>query len=77
MCEIIKSLGPYHNFKKFGKDNYSLEVLKLDLFVKFYDILGYSIIIESLGQSVILVNSVTVAKLKNNGNITVPERLAE
>ena len=34
---------------RFRNDMYYLEILKLDLFAKFYDMFGYNIIIESFG----------------------------
>ena len=36
----------------------------MDVFVKFYDVLGHNRIIKSFGQSVILVNNVSVANSK-------------
>ena len=50
---------------------YYLEILKLDLFVKFCDVLGHSIITESFRYKCNFVNSGAVAKFKFNGNITV------
>ena len=37
-------LGYIKIAESFGENKYYLKILKLDLFVKFYDVLGYSII---------------------------------
>ena len=41
--------GAISLFQKVWENNNFVEILKLDLFVKFYDILGHNIIIESFG----------------------------
>ena len=41
------------------------------MFVKFYNVWGYSIIIESFGHKYNFVNTTTVAKFQVNGNFTV------
>ena len=57
--------------KSLGNDNYYLEILKLDMFAKFNDIVGHSVVTKSFGQKSNFVNSITVAKFKFNGNIIV------
>ena len=57
--------------KSLRNDKYYLEILKLDLFAKFYDVLGHIVITKRFGQKYNFINSVTIAKFKFNGNITV------
>ena len=56
--------------ESFKNDKYYLEILKLDLFAKSYDVLGHSISTKSFGHKCNFMNNVTVAKFKFNDNIT-------
>ena len=50
LLEILyKVWGHTIILKSFGNNKYCFETPKIDLFVKFYENLGYSIIIESFG----------------------------
>ena len=49
--------------KSLGNDKHYLEILKLDLFAKFYDVLGHIIITKYFGQKCNFMNSDTVAVL--------------